>query len=51
MVACGTGHRPHAKIDASLLRDDGLDTYEANLALGYAEDQRDYTVAAQMTQW
>ena len=32
-------------------RTNGLDTYEANLALGYAEDQRDYTVAAQMTQW
>ena len=26
----------------------GLDTYEANVALGYGEDERDYTVAAQM---
>ena len=26
----------------------GLDTYDANLALGYSEDDRDYTVAAQM---
>jgi GTP cyclohydrolase II len=31
-----------------VLQDGGLDTYEANLALGYGEDQRDYTVAAQM---
>src|SRR6266511_409228 len=26
----------------------GLDTYEANLALGHAEDERDYTAAAEM---
>src|SRR6266508_5648035 len=26
----------------------GLDTYEANLALGHGEDERDYTAAAQM---
>jgi GTP cyclohydrolase II len=30
------------------LQDAGLDTYEANLALGHDEDERDYTVAAQM---
>src|SRR6266508_3121869 len=30
------------------LQDAGLETYDANLALGYAEDGRDYTVAAQM---
>jgi GTP cyclohydrolase II len=29
-------------------RTPGLDTYDANLALGYSEDGRDYTVAAQM---
>ena len=29
-------------------RTHGLDTYEANVALGYGEDERDYTVAAQM---
>jgi GTP cyclohydrolase II len=38
----------YAKLDAYALQDTGLDTYEANLALGYAEDERDYTVAAQM---
>jgi GTP cyclohydrolase II len=38
----------YAKLDAYVLQDDGLDTYEANLALGYREDARDYTVAAQM---
>jgi len=37
-----------AKLDAYTLQDEGLDTYEANLALGYDEDERDYTVAAQM---
>ncbi|MFC7363453.1 GTP cyclohydrolase II [Nocardioides astragali] len=36
------------KIDAYALQEQGLDTYEANRALGFAEDQRDYTVAVQM---
>jgi GTP cyclohydrolase II len=44
----GRGIGLYAKLDAYVLQDDGLDTYEANLALGYGEDQRDYTVAAQM---
>jgi GTP cyclohydrolase II len=44
----GRGIGLYAKLDAYGLQDAGLDTYEANLALGYAEDQRDYTVAAQM---
>lgn len=36
------------KIDAYALQETGLDTYEANLALGFGEDERDYTVAVQM---
>src|ERR1700712_2053404 len=44
----GRGIGLYAKLDAYVLQDVGLDTYEANLALGHAEDERDYTVAAQM---
>jgi GTP cyclohydrolase II len=44
----GRGIGLYAKLDAYLLQDAGLDTYEANLALGFTEDERDYTVAAQM---
>lgn len=44
----GRGIGLYAKVDAYELQDGGLDTYEANLALGHAEDERDYTVAAQM---
>jgi GTP cyclohydrolase II len=44
----GRGIGLYAKVDAYELQDAGLDTYEANLALGHAEDERDYTVAAQM---
>ena len=36
------------KLDAYALQEGGLDTYEANRALGFAEDERDYAVAAQM---
>ncbi|WP_067542954.1 GTP cyclohydrolase II [Nocardia crassostreae] len=36
------------KLDAYALQDSGLDTYEANTALGLPEDARDYTAAAQM---
>jgi GTP cyclohydrolase II len=44
----GRGIGLYAKLDAYALQDAGLDTYEANLALGRGEDERDYTVAAQM---
>src|SRR4051812_46737510 len=44
----GRGIGLYAKLDAYALQDGGLDTYDANLALGYGADERDYTVAAQM---
>ena len=44
----GRGIGLYGKLDAYGLQDDGLDTYEANVALGYSADARDYTVAAQM---
>jgi len=44
----GRGIGLYAKLDAYALQDGGLDTYDANVALGHGEDQRSYLVAAQM---
>ena len=44
----GRGIGLYAKLDAYALQESGLDTYEANVALGRGEDERDYAPAAQM---
>jgi GTP cyclohydrolase II len=44
----GRGIGLYAKLDGYALQDAGLDTYEANLALGHCEDERSYLVAAEM---
>jgi GTP cyclohydrolase II len=44
----GRGIGLYAKLDAYVLQEGGLDTFDANLALGYSGDERDYTVAVQM---
>jgi GTP cyclohydrolase II len=46
----GRGIGLYDKLDAYALQDEGLDTYEANVALGHGADERDYTVAGQMLQ-
>ena len=46
----GRGIGLYAKLDAYALQDTGLDTYEANIALGHRADERSYLVAAQMLQ-
>jgi GTP cyclohydrolase II len=44
----GRGIGLYPKLDAYALQDGGMDTYEANRALGHDDDERDYTAAAQM---
>jgi GTP cyclohydrolase II len=44
----GRGIGLYNKLDAYALQDAGLDTYQANVALGFGEDDRDYSVAAEM---
>ena len=46
----GRGIGLYAKLDAYALQDAGFDTYEANVALGHGEDERNYTAMAQMLQ-
>ena len=44
----GRGIGLYAKLEAYALQDAGVDTYDANLALGHDEDERSYVAAAQM---
>jgi GTP cyclohydrolase II len=44
----GRGIGLYSKLDAYALQDSGIDTYDANLALGHDEDERSYVAAAQM---
>lgn len=44
----GRGIGLYNKLDAYALQDQGLNTYEANEALGLPSDARDYTAAAQI---
>ena len=44
----GRGIGLYNKLDAYKLQQQGLDTYDANRSLGFGEDERNYSVAAQM---
>jgi GTP cyclohydrolase II len=44
----GRGIGLYSKLEAYALQDAGIDTYDANLALGHDEDERSYIAAAQM---
>jgi GTP cyclohydrolase II len=44
----GRGIGLYSKLEAYALQEHGVDTYDANLALGHDEDERCYVAAAQM---
>lgn len=44
----GRGIGLYNKLDAYAVQDSGLDTYDANRAVGFEDDQRDYGAAAEM---
>jgi GTP cyclohydrolase II len=44
----GRGIGLYSKLEAYALQDAGIDTYDANLALGHEEDERSYAAASQM---
>src|SRR5262252_8212726 len=44
----GRGIGLYPKLEAYALQDAGIDTYDANLALGHDEDERSYAAASQM---
>jgi GTP cyclohydrolase II len=44
----GRGIGLYSKLEAYALQEAGVDTYDANVALGHEEDERSYVAAAQM---
>ncbi len=44
----GRGIGLYNKLDAYVLQDQGMDTYSANMKLGFGKDERDFSEAAEM---